>query len=405
MINNSSIRRIAACIGLMGPCIACAQSAVSSNAFNPALSMIVDGKYAHYSLDPAHYGIAGFLIGDETGLPPKGFSLGETELAASANVDDRYYGQVTLSLATRDDGSTVVNIEEAFVQTTSLPDGITLKAGRFFSDIGYLNSKHAHAWDFIDQPLAYKAMLGSQYGDDGVQARWVIPADLLVEVGAEAFRGTQFPAGGAAHGGVGSWSAFAHFGGDVGNTSSWRAGASYLNTSAQARESTLANGDAVVYNGTSKLWIADFVWKWADHGNPKTRNFVLQAEYLRRREQGTVQDTTLDYSVLAFVPDVGYSGAQQGFYAQATYQFMPRWRVGARYDHLTAANQGPTLGVPTPLNDTHDPSRVTAMVDFSNSEFSRVRLQAARDESRSQPDTQLTLQYVMSIGAHGAHQF
>jgi hypothetical protein len=45
------------------------------------------------------------------------------------------------------------------------------------------------------------------------------------------------------------------------------------------------------------------------------------------------------------------------------------------------------------------------MVDFSNSEFARVRLQVALDKSQPQEDKQLTLQYVMSIGAHGAHQF
>jgi hypothetical protein len=73
---------------------------------------------------------------------------------------------------------------------------------------------------------------------------------------------------------------------------------------------------------------------------------------------------------------------------------------------LSADNNGPTLGVVTPLNDTsHDPSRVTAMVDFSNSEFSRFRLQLAEDKSRPQSDTQFFFQYVVSIGAHGAHQF
>jgi hypothetical protein len=48
---------------------------------------------------------------------------------------------------------------------------------------------------------------------------------------------------------------------------------------------------------------------------------------------------------------------------------------------------------------------VTAMVDFSNSEFSRFRLQLAEDKSRPQSDTQFFFQYVVSIGAHGAHQF
>jgi hypothetical protein len=386
---------LAAVAIFVSPCVANAQG-VTSNAFNPALSVILDGKYAHYSSDPKQYAISGFLLADEAKLAPMGFSIGESEIAASANVDDKLYAQLTVSLAALDSG-TEVNVEEAFIQSTSLPYGLTAKAGRFFSDIGYLNSKHAHAWDFVDQPLVYRAMLGNQYGDDGVQVRWVAPLDLLVEVGGEALRGAQFPAAGATHGGLGAWSLFAHVGGDINSEQSWRAGMSYLSADAEQRESTIQNGDSVAFTGTSGIWIADFVWKWADHGNPKTRNLVIQGEYLHRQEQGVVADATLTST---------YSGTQQGFYLQAAYQFMPRWRVGLRFDMLSADNNGPTLGVVTPLNDTsHDPSRVTAMVDFSNSEFSRFRLQLAEDKSRPQSDTQFFFQYVVSIGAHGAHQF
>ena len=46
------------------------------------------------------------------------------------------------------------------------------------------------------------------------------------------------------------------------------------------------------------------------------------------------------------------------------------------------------------------------MVDWSPSEFSRLRLQLARDKSRNgEADSQVWLQYVMSLGAHGAHKF
>ena len=78
-----------------------------------------------------------------------------------------------------------------------------MRGGRFFSGIGYLNALHAHAWDFVDQPLVYRALLGNQYKDDGAQLRWVAPTDLFLEFGAEAFRGGNFPAGGAAENGKG----------------------------------------------------------------------------------------------------------------------------------------------------------------------------------------------------------
>ena len=46
------------------------------------------------------------------------------------------------------------------------------------------------------------------------------------------------------------------------------------------------------------------------------------------------------------------------------------------------------------------------MVDWTPSEFSRLRLQFARDQSRdADADNQIFLQYQMSLGAHGAHTF
>jgi len=57
------------------------------------------------------------------------------------------------------------------------------------------------------------------------------------------------------------------------------------------------------------------------------------------------------------------------------------------------------------LATTHDPSRVSVMGDFSNSEFSRLRLQFNRDHSRPEIDNQIVFQYLMSLGAHGAHRF
>jgi hypothetical protein len=93
---------------------------------------------------------------------------------------------------------------------------------------------------------------------------------------------------------------------------------------------------------------------------------------------------------------------------------MPRWRVGYRYDtvrHGTLDNGivsnglGPTAA-DFPLLADYNPSRNTAMVDFSPSEFSRLRLQFSADKSRmGVTDNQVMLQYIQSIGPHGAHKF
>jgi hypothetical protein len=85
---------------------------------------------------------------------------------------------------------------------------------------------------------------------------------------------------------------------------------------------------------------------------------------------------------------------------------MPRWRAGLRTDRLKADAVGAALAGTVLDDQGHDSRRTSAMIDFSNSEFSRLRFQVNKDESRlAQKDTQWYLQYIMSLGAHGAHSF
>jgi hypothetical protein len=365
-----------------------------SNNFNPAISLILDGKLSAFSQNPATYVSPGFALGEETGPGDEGLRLGESELVMSANIDNKFYGQFTAALTPENQ----TEIEEAFFETFALGGGFTVRGGRFLSAIGYLNPVHAHAWDFADQPLVYRAMLGNQYKDDGVQARWVAPTDVFLELGAEIFRGDNFPAGGAANSGKGAHTVFIHIGGDVGASHAWRLGLSQLDADARNR----ATGDATtpdLFTGTSELTGVDFIWKWAPNGNPKQTNFKFQTEYFTRDEDGTFDPGSSGTPLT-------YHGKQKGWYAQAVYQFMPRWRVGLRYDQLKANAVAAALTGTVLDKQGHDPKRTSVMADFSNSEFSRLRFQVNHDESRlNVKDTQWYLQYIMSLGAHGAHAF
>src|SRR5262249_7453285 len=147
-----------------------------------------------------------------------------------------------------------------------------------------------HVWDFIDAPLAYQAFLGGQYDNDGVQVKWIAPIDQFLELGAEVGSGESFPGTARNKNGVNSWTAFAHTGGDIGDSHSWRVGLSYLRTNAENRTGTLtdiaANDADLAFTGKSDMAVADFVWKWAPNGNAHDTNFKIQAEYLRRKETG-----------------------------------------------------------------------------------------------------------------------
>src|SRR5712672_73307 len=381
----------------------------SESAMNPAVSVILNGIYSNLSQDPTTFRINGFVptLGD-VGPGVRGLSLGESELAIAANIDHHFRGTLIASISPEDS----IGVEEGYIQTLSLSYGFTIKAGRFFSGVGYQNQIHAHAWDFTDAPLANKVFLGNQLNEDGIQVKWVAPTSLYWDVGVEAGRGRQFPAGpagGRNKNGVGSGNIFTHVGGDFGTGTAWQTGLSYLSTSPQDR--TFEDPPGTTNNsftGQSRLWVLDGILKWAPNYNPTYTNFKLQGEYFRRKENG---DLTFDASGTAQTG--GFTSAQSGFYLQGVYQFVPMWRVGYRYDRLNAGttsnelvDSGALTGANFPILAKYNPTRHTVMVDWSPSEFSRVRLQVASDKSRSDvTDKQVFLQYIVSLGAHGAHKF
>jgi hypothetical protein len=379
--------------------------AATVNSFNPAISLILSGLYTNLSQNPANYRITGFPVPSSVGVGPsqRGFSLSESELGIYANIDPYFYGGLNYSIHPDDTASA----EEAFIQTIALSQGFTVKAGRFFSGIGYLNSQHAHVWDFVDAPLAYQAFLGTQFGDDAVQVKWLAPTETFLEFGAEFGRGRPFPGTNRDKNGSGAGTVYAHVGDDVGVSQSWRAGLSALGTSPQNRmfSDTSVDGRTVTnaFSGDSRIWIADFVWKYAPNGNSTYTNFKLQAEYLRRHDDGNLSYDTGPGGTNSTAP---YDAKQSGWYLQGVYQFMPYWRAGLRteqLDHGTVDYSSNNANLP---RSNYNPSKNSVMVDYNLSEFSRIRLQFAQDKShQGVTDNQAFVQYQMSLGAHGAHQF
>lgn len=378
-------------------------TAAGPNAFNPAMSLILSGLYTRTSQDPAGFAITGFQLPTdaEAGPGSRGFGLAESELGFAASIDPWLRGAANIALHPDD----TVSVEEAYIQTTALGHGLQLKAGRFLSGVGYLNAQHAHTWDFVDNPLAYQALLGTQYGDDGVQMTWLAPTDQFVELGAELGRGRSYPGGDNSRNGAGMVALTAHTGGDFGDSHSWRAGVSVLN--ARAADQTLSGTNAAgvsvnnAFSGTTRVSVLDAIWKWAPNGNATRTSFKLQGEYLRSTRTGNLT-YDLDQTNLTDA----YRSVQSGWYLQGIYQFMPGWRLGLRTEALDAGS--PDFGANTSLLavGNYRPRKHALMLDFNASEFSRVRLQIAQDRSRQGlTDHQVFLQYQMSLGAHGAHSY
>jgi hypothetical protein len=387
-----------------------AQTSSAENALNPAISVILNGTWGRSKYDGVGQ-ITGFQADGSSEITPRGPSLGESELFLAANVDPYFRGAVTVALSPENE----IEVEEAFFETLSLGGGFTLKGGRFFSGIGYWNSSHPHTWDFTDAALVQRAFFGNNYGDDGLQLRWVAPLPLFVQLGAEIGRGREFAGAGEVErnsNGADSWALFAKIGGDIGASYSWQLGASHMHQRTNSEGVPLFDYDdrtgvRNLFVGRQRIWGADLVVKWAPDGNSRYTNFQFVTEYYERKLDGELTYDTTGLSETGAV-----TATQSGWFVQGAYQFHPYWRAGLRYDRLSSGRvnlNANSINIPVPQ---FDPARWTVMADFNPSEFSRLRLQFSEDRTRQDADTGQTVsnniafvQYIFSLGVHGAHRF
>ena len=376
-----------------------ASSAFANTLSNPEIGIVLDGYYQDGQRNNSERG--------------EGFGLGHTELNMSANIDDKFYGNLTTVIESHGDHTELL-LEEAFVQTTAMPYGLSLRAGRFLSDFGYLNNQHLHTDSFVERPAAYRTFLGSHYYDDGVQANLILPTDMYVKFGAEALTGEKMQADGDGSD-VGVFTTTFKIGDDISDSSSWQFGLSYLHNRNGMKHDFAddhhAHGDEHDHDHShgaavtgKNLYGADFVWKWAPDGNYKYNNFTLATEYM----------------ILDALADEQYHDAADNlhaYYVSGVYRFNPSWSAGIRYGeadsyyghehhhHGTTHNHGPDIG----FHDTQE-REVDLMIAWDSSHFGTIRAQYSRVEGikdgRSQgTDNVFTLQYNMTFGAHGAHAF
>ncbi|MEZ5453101.1 MAG: porin [Thiothrix sp.] len=377
-------------------------------------SLIVEGIYFDRSTDTELH-VEGMPSGGHGHGFKEGLHAGHNEVVVSGNLTDKLKARVTTAITEADEDTDSnepeVELEEAFVETQGLGHGVSVKAGRFFSDVGYLSSKHNHEWDFVDTPLVYKGMFGTHTNDDGVQLSYVAPTDQFVQVGTELFAGEKFPSG-KTDSSLSAATLYAKTGGDIGTDHSWQAGIGHWQANGIRDRSSEAHNhgggaptETPRFSGDSKINTINATYKWAPNGNARERNLKLQAEYFRRNESGTVDMVEADGTV---AETTGYNGKQSGWYTQAVYQFRPHWRVGVRHDRLKIDNSGDDGDVLEEAglhSEGHTPKRNSLMVDYTPREYSRLRLQFNEDKSTPETDKQVMLQYIHSFGSHGAHGF
>lgn len=428
MKRNQIMTGIAISTAFLLPAGAWAETPLGKGLMNPDVSAIVDMFYTNDStkegIGHMKEEISGFSetpgMVEEDGHDhahgaEEGFNLRHLELQFSAAVDPYFKGS---AIAAVDMES--AELETAEIETTGLPWGFTVKGGKFYSNIGYINPKHSHAWDFTDQTLVYELLLGEHgLNDKGLQLSWLAPTPFYMLLGAESFQGNNEKM-------------FAYHGdGSLPRHEGPRVNTGWLKVSPNLPGSHALqmgifgakgvhqeeidqftndgsspdpDGDAdLFYDGYNSFYGADLIYKF---NNPKPYgqgDFFLQGEYVKRKKNMEVVEDLLTPGLVG----THRIDVQDGYYAQAGYGFLPRWRAAARWEEVGLTNKS---DLPTGDSSVGGLSRkLSGMVDFTPTEFSRLRLQYnsgsyATDEGRMN-GSEIFLQWMVSIGAHGAHSF
>jgi hypothetical protein len=363
---------------------------------NPYISLVLDTKgfvsnLKNNALDSR--GVPGFT-NEGRGLR-NGFNVDAAELFIFAPVDP--YFNLYVNIPVTDSGA---NLEEAYFVTTSLPEGLQVKGGRFKSNTSRLNAQHPHAWDFADIALPYKAFLGSEGigGENGVQLTWLPPLPVYTLLGVEAFQGdNSLLFGNDPNWGPHAFSAFAKVSIDTSDNSTLYTGPWALLGSTNSNGILLPDSTSGNLRGNSALYGMEAVWKWKEG----KQGVTIQGEYLYLVQNGDFSQTdsggTTSTSPL--------QRHQDGAFLQALYRY-DRWRVGARYDRLEIFDNTVKLA-DVQQTRSGKPWRTTGSLEFNPTEFSSIRAQYTHD--RSDPvgrvNNEGILQFTFTIGAHPAHTF
>ncbi len=356
---------------------------------------------------------AGWSTADDVGaLQPgdhdpkvRGFTIPNTEISLDGAVDPYFKGFASIIFKIEPDGETGVELEEAFVLTTSLPANLQLKAGQFFAEFGRLNPQHPHSWAFVDQPLVLNRMFGPEgLRSQGMRLSWLLPTAFYSEamVGVmnstggttSSFRSPESP---EIHGGVTDDDPVKAFGDmlivpriatsfDVSDTQTFLLGASAgfgpNNSGPSAR---------------TKIFGVDAYWKWKPAAAQQGFPFVsMQVEALIRRYDAAERS-------LLESPDVTLPAERlrdQGSYTQVLWGIKPRIVAGLRGDRAS----GDDGAFESELRQ--DRFRISPNLTWYPTEFSKFRVQYNYDDRKGiGTDHSLWFQFEFLLGAHASHKF
>ena len=338
----------------------------------------------------------------------RGFALRNAEIAVDGAVDPYFKGFANIVLKLDQNNQTEVELEESFLQSTSLPANLQLKAGQFFAAFGRQNPTHPHTWAFADAPL----VLSRTFGPDGLrslgtQLSWLAPTPFYAELFLSvmdgqggtgfSFRNPGDPDAMGVNRFMGRATVDRPLHGAQDLLIVPRVATSFELSDTQ----TLLAGVSAAFgpNDTgprarTEVYGTDIYWKW------KPANATQGFPYLAWQTEALYRRFEAGADPLAGLPAEALR--DYGFYTQLVYGFIPRWNAGLRYDYVNG-NTG--------VFDASDPFRgqryrFSPELTFLPSEFSKVRLQYNLDHGESFGTAHsIWMQLEFGLGAHAAHKY
>jgi hypothetical protein len=339
-----------------------------------------------------------------------GYSLRNAEIAVDGAVDPYLKGFGNIVLKLDKNNETEIELEEAYAQTTTLPGNLQAKAGQFFAAFGRQNSQHPHQWAFVDAPI----ILTRAFGPDGLrsvgaQGSWLLPTPFYTELTLgimDGQGGTSFSF--RNHGDADSLGVDRFHGratidrglrgpGDLVFVP--RLASSFDLTDDQTLVAGVSGAFGPNDTGIGKrteIYGADLYWKW------KAPNASEGFPYVSWQTEGLYERYEAGADPTAPIPLPSETLRDWGMYSQVLWGFKPRWVAGIRGEYANG-DRG--------AFDAQDifrgeRERVSPMLTFYPSEFSKLRLQYNYDHSELFGDAHsVWLQMEFLLGAHGAHKF
>ncbi|MCW5890784.1 MAG: hypothetical protein KIT14_09550 [bacterium] len=351
----------------------------------------------------------------------RGFTLQQAELSLSGAVDPYFTGEAHI-VFTPD----AVELEEAFATTQALPYGLQIQAGQFLTDFGRINPTHPHQWPWIDQPVVNSRFFGPDgLRNPGVRLGWLAPLPWFsqVHLGAQnaggetavSFLGDTGGGHDHAHGDaevddepttVGLRPAFGRDVSDLGDLlylTRWENAFTLTDsTTALLGGSALFGPNDSGPTGRTTIYGGDLTVKWLPSSNFRGWPYVTwQSEVMARNfKANAVHDPHEDLDLPPATLD------DWGFYSQLLWGFHYGWATGVRFEYATGS--GPSVGGRQNDPNRADRLRVSPLLTWNPTEFSRLRLQYNYDHADwlSDPDqSTVWLGLEILFGQHPAHRY